>query len=76
MVGVTTGPTQVVLTADDVLLREGLACMLDRSGFEVAGQAGNASALIELVREHRPELAIVGIRMPPSHTTEGLEAAL
>ena len=44
MVGVTTGPTQVVLTADDVLLREGLACMLDRSGFEVAGQAGNAGA--------------------------------
>ena len=45
------------------------------SGFQVVGQCGNASELIELVREHRPELVIVDIRMPPSHTTEGLEAA-
>jgi DNA-binding NarL/FixJ family response regulator len=65
----------VVLADDDVLLREGLAGLLERSGFEVVGQSGNAAELIELVREHRPELAIVDIRMPPSHTTEGLEAA-
>jgi DNA-binding NarL/FixJ family response regulator len=56
-------------------LREGLAGLLQRSGFEVVGQAGTASELIALVREHRPDLAIVDIRMPPTHTNEGLEAA-
>jgi serine/threonine-protein kinase PknK len=65
----------VVLADDDVLLREGLAGLLERSGFEVVGQSDNAPALITLVREHRPELAIVDIRMPPSHTSEGLDAA-
>jgi DNA-binding NarL/FixJ family response regulator len=67
--------TRVVLADDDVLLREGLAGLLERSGFEVVGQCGNAPDLLELVREHRPDLAIVDIRMPPNHTTEGLEAA-
>jgi serine/threonine-protein kinase PknK len=67
--------TRVVLADDDVLLREGLAGLLERSGFEVVGQAGTASELIALVREFRPELIIVDIRMPPSHTNEGLEAA-
>ena len=67
--------TRVVLADDDVLLREGLAGLLERSGFDVVGQCANASVLITLVREHRPELAIVDIRMPPSHTTEGLDAA-
>src|SRR5436190_8155310 len=71
----TASATRVVLADDDVLLREGLAGLLERSGFEVVGQCGNASELIELVREHQPELVIVDIRMPPSHTTEGLEAA-
>ena len=52
-----------------------MAGLLVRAGFEVAGQSGNASELIELVREHRPELAIIDIRMPPTHTTEGLDAA-
>jgi DNA-binding NarL/FixJ family response regulator len=65
----------VVLADDDVLLREGLASLLELSGFEVVGQCGDASELIAVVREQRPELAIVDIRMPPSHTTEGLEAA-
>jgi DNA-binding NarL/FixJ family response regulator len=65
----------VALADDDVLLREGLASLLDRSGFEVVGRCGDASELIALVRQQRPELAIVDIRMPPSHTTEGLEAA-
>ncbi|MEU7690631.1 response regulator transcription factor [Microbispora hainanensis] len=66
---------RVVLADDDVLLREGMASLLERSGFEVAGQAGNAPELIALVRRCRPDLAIVDIRMPPRHTTEGVEAA-
>jgi len=66
---------RVVVADDDVLLREGLASLLERSGFEVVGQAGDANELIELVREHEPDLAIVDIRMPPTHSTEGLEAA-
>jgi serine/threonine-protein kinase PknK len=72
---VTSNRTRVVLADDDVLLREGLAGLLERSDFEVVGQCGDATELIELVREHRPELAIVDIRMPPSHTNEGLDAA-
>ena len=68
-------PTRVVLADDDVLLREGLAGLLERSSFEVVGQAGTASELIALVRDHKPELAIIDIRMPPSHTSEGLDAA-
>lgn len=67
--------TRVVVAEDDVLLREGLASLLERSGFEVVGQAGDASELLELVRAHRPELVLVDIRMPPRHSTEGLEAA-
>jgi DNA-binding NarL/FixJ family response regulator len=66
---------RVALADDDVLLREGLASLLERSGFEVVGQVGEASDLIALVREHRPELVLVDIRMPPGHSTEGLEAA-
>lgn len=65
----------MALADDDVLLREGLASLLERAGFEVVGQAGDAAELIAVVRELRPELAIVDIRMPPDHTTEGLEAA-
>jgi DNA-binding NarL/FixJ family response regulator len=68
-------PTRVVLADDDVLLREGLASLLERSGFDVVGQAGDGEELLALVRRHRPELAIVDIRMPPDHTTEGLDAA-
>ena len=64
-----------MLAEDDVLLREGLAGLLERSSFEVVGQCGNPSELIELVREHRPDLVIVDIRMPPSQTSEGLDAA-
>jgi len=65
----------VALADDDVLLREGVASLLDHSGFEVVGQAGDAEQLLALVREHRPDLAIVDIRMPPTHTTEGLDAS-
>jgi DNA-binding NarL/FixJ family response regulator len=66
---------RVVLADDDVLLREGLASLLDRSGFEVVGQAGNSTELLVLARSVRPELAIIDIRMPPTHGTEGLRAA-
>jgi DNA-binding NarL/FixJ family response regulator len=67
--------TRVVLADDDVLLREGLASMLDRSGLEVVGQASDAAGLLELIGRLRPELAVVDIRMPPKYSTEGLEAA-
>jgi serine/threonine-protein kinase PknK len=72
---VSEKPARVVVADDDVLLREGIASLLDRSGFDVVGQAGDATELLVLVRELRPELAVVDIRMPPSQTTEGLEAA-
>ncbi|MDX6436118.1 MAG: hypothetical protein QOK34_952, partial [Gaiellaceae bacterium] len=65
----------MALADDDVLLREGLASLLEREGFDVVGRCGEASEFIALVRKERPELAIVDIRMPPTHTTEGLEAA-
>ncbi|MFD4530328.1 response regulator [Streptomyces sp. NPDC058470] len=66
---------RVVLADDDVLLREGLASLCERVGYQVAGQAGDAVRLLELVAEERPDLAIVDIRMPPHHSTEGLKAA-
>jgi DNA-binding NarL/FixJ family response regulator len=65
----------VVLAEDDVLMREGLASLLRGRGFEVVGQCGTPSELIELVRNEKPDLAIVDIRMPPAHSTEGLDAA-
>jgi DNA-binding NarL/FixJ family response regulator len=65
----------VVIADDDLLLREGLASLLTQAGYSVVGQAGDATVLMSLVREHRPELAIVDIRMPPDHATEGLRAA-
>jgi DNA-binding NarL/FixJ family response regulator len=67
--------TRVVIADDDVLLREGLASLLERSGFEVTGRAGNASELLELVRRLLPDLVVVDIRMPPTNSTEGLDAA-
>jgi DNA-binding NarL/FixJ family response regulator len=66
---------RVVVADDDVLLREGLSSLLERSGFQVVGQLGDATQLLDLVREHEPELVIVDIRMPPAHSTEGLDAA-
>jgi DNA-binding NarL/FixJ family response regulator len=65
----------VVVADDDLLLREGLASLLSGAGYTVVGQAGDARQLLDLVREYRPALAIVDIRMPPDHSTEGLEAA-
>jgi DNA-binding NarL/FixJ family response regulator len=72
---VSASSARVVLADDDVLLREGLAGLLARSGFDVVGQCGTASELIELVRDKEPDLAVVDIRMSPTHTNEGLEAA-
>jgi DNA-binding NarL/FixJ family response regulator len=67
---------RVVIADDDVLLREGLASLLERSGFDVVGQAGDPSALLALVRAEQPDLVVVDIRMPPTFTNEGLDAAL
>jgi DNA-binding NarL/FixJ family response regulator len=66
---------RVVLAEDSVLLREGVARILDEAGFEVVGQAGNADELMLKVRSYSPDVAIVDIRMPPTHTDEGLRAA-
>jgi DNA-binding NarL/FixJ family response regulator len=68
-------PTRVVLADDDVLLREGLASLLERSGFDVVAQAGDGVTAMRACREHEPDLLLIDIRMPPTHTTEGLEAA-
>jgi DNA-binding NarL/FixJ family response regulator len=68
-------PTRVVIADDDVLLREGLASLLERARFDVVGQSGNATELLRLVHARRPDLAIIDIRMPPTHTREGLDAA-
>ena len=71
----SNGRTRVILADDDVLLREGLALLLERSGFEVVGQAGSAPQLLQLVEDVTPDLAVVDIRMPPTGTDEGLVAA-
>ena len=66
---------RVVLADDAVILREGLSRLLTEAGFEVVGLAADAEALLELVERTRPDVAIVDIRMPPTHTDEGLRAA-
>jgi len=67
---------RVVLADDTMLLREGIALLLEQAGFEVVGQAGTAEDLLDRVQEQTPEAAIVDLRMPPTHTDEGLRAAL
>src|SRR3954454_4082797 len=66
---------RVVIADASVLLREGLSRLLEDAGFEVVGQAGNAEDLLRKVRFDKPDVAIVDIRMPPTHTDEGLRAA-
>ncbi len=66
---------RVVLADDSVLLREGLARLLEDAGFDVVGQAGDGEQLLLKVRSYSPQVAIVDIRMPPTHTDEGLRAA-
>jgi DNA-binding NarL/FixJ family response regulator len=66
---------RVVVAEDSVLLREGVVRLLEEAGFEVAGQAGDGEELMRKVRAHKPDVAIVDIKMPPTHTDEGLRAA-
>jgi DNA-binding NarL/FixJ family response regulator len=67
-------PTAVVAD-DDVLLREGVASLLTGAGYEIVGQAGDGKTLTDLVRGGPPDVAVIDIRMPPTHSTEGLDAA-
>ena len=69
-------PMRVVVADDSVLLREGVVRLLEENGFEVVGQAGDAEDLIRKVRAHKPDVAVVDIRMPPTNTDDGLRAAL
>jgi DNA-binding NarL/FixJ family response regulator len=66
---------RVVLSDDSVLLREGVARVLEEAGFEVVAQSGTAEDLLRHVAMHRPDVAVVDVRMPPTHTDEGLRAA-
>lgn len=66
---------RVVVADDSVLLREGVVRLLAEAGMEVVGQAGDAEELLRKVRAHKPDVAVVDVRMPPSHTDEGLRAA-
>jgi serine/threonine-protein kinase PknK len=66
---------RVVLADDAVLIRESLARLLDQEGFEVVGQVGDADDLLARVKDEQPDIAIIDIRMPPTHTDEGLKAA-
>jgi DNA-binding NarL/FixJ family response regulator len=67
--------SRVVVVDDDVLLREGLSSLLTGAGYQVVGQAGDGTELRQLLGESAPELVVLDIRMPPTHTTEGLQAA-
>ena len=67
---------RVVVADDSVLLREGVVRLLEENGCEVVGQAGDAEDLIRKVRAHKPDVAVVDIRMPPTNTDDGLRAAL
>lgn len=66
---------RVVVADDSTLLREGLVRLLEEAGLEVVGQAGDAEDLLRKVRAHKPDVAVVDVRMPPTHTDEGLRAA-
>lgn len=65
----------IVIAEDSVLLREGIARLLSEAGHEVCGQAGDAKDLIRKVRAHKPDVAVIDVRMPPTQTDEGLRAA-
>ena len=76
MTGAVDRPLRIVLADDSVLFRSGLGHLLTDEGFEVVGEAGDAAGILELVERERPDVAILDIRMPPDHRTEGLEAAI
>ncbi|MFC4011441.1 response regulator [Nonomuraea purpurea] len=67
---------RVVIAEDDVLLREGLAGLISRFGHEVVASVGDAAALPDVVREHRPDVVVTDVRMPPGFSDEGLRAAV
>jgi DNA-binding NarL/FixJ family response regulator len=69
-------PLRIVVADDSVLLREGLVRLLVEDGHHVVGAVGDGPSLVEAVREHRPDVSIVDVRMPPTHTDEGLRAAI
>jgi DNA-binding NarL/FixJ family response regulator len=69
------GALRVVVADDSVLLREGVVRILEDSGFDVVGQAGDGEELLRKVRAHKPDIGVVDVRMPPTHTDEGLRAA-
>jgi DNA-binding NarL/FixJ family response regulator len=71
-----TGPLRVLVAEDSVLLREGLARLLEEGGCEVVAQAGDAPDLLRKARAHKPDIAIIDVRMPPDNTDDGLRAAL
>ncbi|GAA3757722.1 response regulator transcription factor [Micromonospora maritima] len=73
---IDTGPMRVVIADDAVLLREGLIRLLTEWGHEVVAAVGDGDALVEAVVLHRPDISVVDVRMPPSHTDEGLRAAV
>jgi DNA-binding NarL/FixJ family response regulator len=68
-------PLRVVIGEDSVLLRAGLARLLEEHGFEVVGQAGDRDDLLRKARAHRPDVVVIDVRMPPDHSDEGLQAA-
>src|SRR6188768_3242562 len=68
-------PVRVVIAEDSVLLRAGIARLLEQAGFDVVGQAGDAEDLLRKVGAHKPDVAVIDVRMPPTHTDEGLRAA-
>ncbi|WP_242424740.1 response regulator, partial [Frankia sp. EI5c] len=67
---------RVVIAEDSVLLREGLRRLLTEAGCEVVATVGDGPSLVEMVVEHRPDVSVVDVRMPPSHRDEGLRAAI
>jgi DNA-binding NarL/FixJ family response regulator len=69
------GPLRVVVADDSFLLRAGVVRVLEATGFVVVGEAGDATELLEQVREHRPDVVVTDIRMPPTQTDEGVRAA-
>lgn len=73
--GSQIGALRVIVADDDALLREGLASLLERSGFDVVGRVGSGTEVVALARKEKPDLVVVDIRMPPTNTTEGLDAA-
>lgn len=71
-----TEPIRVVIAEDSVILREGLDRLLQDRGYDVAAAVSDAQALPSVIDEHNPDLVVVDIRMPPTHTNEGLVAAI